>query len=314
MRLIRPTSTVLAACVFAVLLAASPASAAFPGKDGPIALEELPHGPTNDSKIYSLQRDRVRELTGGCCRDKDPYWSANGRRIAFARDGAIATMSARGRKVELLTKPTNAGGVRTRDSEPAFTPNGGRILFARFYETVNDFNSELFSIRANGRGLRQLTATPDIAESNPAFSDSGRLAYSQLAIRSFGGVPPDGVFLADRNARGATALRGAERGIYPDWSPNGRRVAFSGGTDDDGLQIFTVRNDGAGLQQLTVGPQAHGGVYSPSGRSVALIARTRLHVVSRNGRAAVVPTKLDGRRLRLWGLSWGPKAESPGSG
>ena len=56
--------------------------------------------------------------------------------------------------------------------------------------------------------------------------------------------------------------------VSPSWSPNGRRIAFSGYDDVgpngslNGYQsIFTIRTDGTGMRELF--PHSRRGYYSP---------------------------------------------------
>src|SRR4051812_5223270 len=107
------------------------------------------------------------------------------------------------------------------------TPPGrdGRIAF------VNDGGSghfQLFTVRADGSGLRKLTSLP-----------AGRDAY------------------------------------FPDWSPDGTRIAFTIATKS-GAQIWSIKADGSGLHQMThsaalisVTPR-----WSPDGRRI-LLARSK---------------------------------------
>jgi Tol biopolymer transport system component len=114
---------VLAPCV-GVGVAAEPAAAATDviavatnadgGRDTEIALV------TSDGTV-------VRFLTQNALDDRDPCWSPDRRRIAFARVGArrggIHVIGVAGRSVRRLT--------RGRDQAPAFSPDWKRVAFVR---------------------------------------------------------------------------------------------------------------------------------------------------------------------------------------
>jgi Tol biopolymer transport system component len=94
---------------------------------------------------------------------------------------------------------------------------------------------------------------------------SGRIAYTQ--VRDDGStaiylMKPDGT---DR--RCLVDTDGPD--TAPTWSPDGRWVAFQGGTDAQ-QDLFVVRADGTGLRQLTDTPEwEEMPVWSPDGRRIA---------------------------------------------
>ncbi len=61
----------------------------------------------------------------------------------------------------------------------------------------------------------------------------------------------------------------------PQFSPDGRRIAFASGRGVDRIAIWLANADGSGLVQLTRGPETYHGSprWSPDGRSIAFDAR-----------------------------------------
>jgi len=63
-------------------------------------------------------------------------------------------------------------------------------------------------------------------------------------------------------------------GDRPDWSPDGTRILFRTGSNREGgfgANLYTVRPDGKGLQQVTHNKPSHrvlAGSYSPDGTSI----------------------------------------------
>jgi len=61
--------------------------------------------------------------------------------------------------------------------------------------------------------------------------------------------------------------KGSFAAIYPAFSPNGKRIAFS----RFGIGIFTMNLDGGGLRRLTKGPRDAYPTWSPDGKKIAFV-------------------------------------------
>jgi Tol biopolymer transport system component len=61
----------------------------------------------------------------------------------------------------------------------------------------------------------------------------------------------------------------------PDWSPDGKRIAFNSSFEGQGaVEIYTVRPDGSGLRRLRREPKnsySFDPVWSPGGRRLAFV-------------------------------------------
>src|SRR5215212_5479669 len=75
----------LAAAGLVVVLYAQPAEANYPGKPGKIAFAGYER---NDSEIYTINASGggKRQLTDNSTRDRFPYYSPSGKRIAYVND------------------------------------------------------------------------------------------------------------------------------------------------------------------------------------------------------------------------------------
>ena len=104
-------------------------------------------------EIFVMRADgrNVRRLTNHFGDDQDPAWSPDGRSIAFARTfrntRELAVMDATGGGLRVLV-PGDINGA------PSWSPDGRRIAFER---APYGFGSEIWIVRADGSGLRQLT-------------------------------------------------------------------------------------------------------------------------------------------------------------
>jgi dipeptidyl aminopeptidase/acylaminoacyl peptidase len=136
-----------------------------------------------------------------------------------------------GRLNQLTEDPT--------DTEPAFSPDGTSIAYVRA--------GHLFSVRADGSGLRQLTSGTTL-DSRPLISPDGRLVVFER--RASAGAPAD-LYTVRAHGGGLHALvtSGADD-HEADFSADGSSIAFvrSVGANDD---VFSVRPSGAKLRRLT---------------------------------------------------------------
>jgi dipeptidyl aminopeptidase/acylaminoacyl peptidase len=161
----------------------------------------------------------------------------------------------------------------------------GTILFAATSTTVR--NWDLFTIRADGTELRQLTQTRQF-EQHPSWSPDGRkILFTQgdvmtnfdiYAMDEDGGNvqrltehaerdqraswSPDGgtiAFVSERDGDVAIWLMDANganqrklvKGREPSWSPDSRRIAFVSSSFHDNDEIYLIDADGGNMQRLT---------------------------------------------------------------
>lgn len=127
-----------------------------------------------------------------------PDMSRHGRKLAFASDRsgiwAIYTMRLDGRRLRQVTHPESGFG----DFRPRWSPRGGELVFMGGDATSNN---DIYVVRANGRGLRQLTSGPRFEE-HANFSPDGRRVI-------FGVFAPDAgarLYTIGRDGTGEKAL------------------------------------------------------------------------------------------------------------
>jgi Tol biopolymer transport system component len=160
----------------------------------------------------------------------------------------------------------------------------GRIAYARNVRG----NYDVYTIQADGTGPRRLTGHP-AAEFQPSYSRDGRRLVFVRALGASGsaaGQPeagqPAATELWTMNADGTDkrrVLRSPGYATCPDFSPDGRRIAFSQDATGDGTRVWTVGVDGTGLTQVSRGnrgldEQDNCPAWSPDGNRIAF---SRVH-------------------------------------
>jgi Tol biopolymer transport system component len=274
------------AVTLSVALMADAAHASFPGSNGRLAFvvhkwrqpatcsPDIPH--SCEPQVYAstvetvLPSGRGRRVLPTPTGESPlaPSWSPRGRALAFELGERLGVVRSDGTGWRLLPRLTSG------EHMPAWSPNGRRLAFTGSSVCCN----WLYTVRTDGSDLRRVIAQEAIA---PAWSVRGTIAFA-----NFTGVRPE----YSRLRRGLYTVRPdrshLERVFHeaadPDWSPNGRRIAFGFRGE-----VFTIRSDGRQLRRLTSGAQRRirsgAPVWSPNGRYIAFLRDEDLYVMRSRG-------------------------------
>lgn len=241
---------VAAVAATALVAIAAPAlsHAAYPGKNGRLAVE----GDTRPG-IWTVKPDGrdLTRITGKNGLPFNPSWSPNGRWIAFTRGGDLWKMRANGSEKERLVTGVPSD-VYTNIS---WSPSGRRLVF--------DKNDDLWMARADGTKRTPIISTTTI-ERSPSWSPKGGRIAFEFADGNTGDV---GLRLIKPDGSGETSIPNTELGFEPDWSPNGKRLVYQAA----GSGLFLIRPNGTGKKMF-----AKNGKYfvadpawSPTGKQIA---------------------------------------------
>ena len=162
--------------------------------------------------LLDLTTGETKRLTTGNDFKANPYWSPDGQYLVFElyrNDNLdIAIIGAQGGDMIPLTANPAA------DYEPAWSPAGREIVWV----SMRSGNPELWKLSLDNPDEStavQLTNTPTVQESNPAFGPNGdTIVYTDAAS------PYDVIWGHSATDPSAPAFE-AGQGLYPSWSPEG---------------------------------------------------------------------------------------------
>jgi Tol biopolymer transport system component len=244
-------------------------------------------GPCN-KEIFVINADGsgLRRLTRNAGADLEPAWSPDGQKIAWTSKGHgtgtdVFVMNADGSDQQNLTpKPGNQRG-------PRWSPDGQAILFTApppgppKPRSGAGWYHDVYAIKADGSGQRNLTHTPESGEGDPAWSpDEQHIAFTRFVA----GPPWEvGIVVMNADGSGKHAVAVTHKvgdaqwtGATIGWSPDGRRIAF-----DDHDAIYLVNADGSELRRLAQNAAFQS--WSPDGRKLIFGRRSDLWVMNADG-------------------------------
>jgi hypothetical protein len=313
-RLYRQALALCGAAVVLLLALTATAEAGFPGKDGRLAavLQEPgalycpdenagPHDCGWEDTIETFRRegsgrDQLAQRTTLSQGERLNHvaWSPGGRRIAYLRGTQPALMRADGSHRHLLRKGHFFGFYYS----VAWAPDGRHLFLGG--SSIENGNDGIYRVRPDGTHLHRLTHGGD---DDPAVSTKGVLAFERVVHGT------SWIFELRRpGARPKALLRGSD----PDWSPNGKRLAFS---RRNGIWLCSAT--GRRCQHVTESHLSEGDAHdpeapdrapawSPSGQWIAFVRRPDLYLVRPNGTGLHrVPLTIDSQQM--WDSpSWQP--------
>ena len=279
----RAAITMLAFTALVLAVPVGPSVAEVPGTNGKLVFGRWDPA-FGDTLMFTVNPDgsdltQIEPFPLEC-----PHWSPDGTRIATCgtpTGGATLIVNlATGVDREIpMPDPTLFTAC------PVWTTDARRLAC----ESFNDDGSRngIYTIRVyDGQGLRQITSVPDGDDIPCDYSPDGRslLLSRQDPARKDGQqqamfvVGADGSGLTRITPWGGSSYLPTPRGgRCGGWSPDGRWIAYTGGTG--GGNLYLVHPDGTGLRQVRIQTGtsryfAFDATWSPDGSRIALTMNT----------------------------------------
>ena len=162
------------------------------------------------------------------------------------------------------TAPTNTDAAvgtvdATISADGAIEIDASMVCNTRLALIRYNTQFDIFTVNQNGSKLKNLTHSAEANDVRPEWSPDGQ----QIAF-VMNQVPTPGIFVMNADGSGVKLL--AARGGSQQWSPGGKKIAF---TRQE--QIFVMNADGSGQKQLTTAggnePQ-----WTPDGKTLVFHA------------------------------------------
>lgn len=254
------------------------------------------------------------ELTGLTVR-----WSTSTPTVVSLSEGGVATALAAGQGVVIVTVAdfsTNVG-ITVRPVVDQLSTYSVGILFIRETIQFRGLALDERGVPVDGVEVEWTSSNPAVLEADPDGTMRA-LAAGSAVVEAVAGdkrkvvtvrvasAPADALLLSLLPEIGDAQLQVRTLGASGSWqtvhhagglrepvaSPDGRRFAFVGETQDGGRDLFLVNADGTGLERLTTNPGPDDQpAWSPDGRSIAFRSIV-------NGLADIWIIGVDGSGLR----------------
>jgi TolB protein len=226
---------------------------------------------SNQLFIMDMDDGKLRQLGDFPLGAETPVFSPDGQRIVFdtyvsENNNDVFTINADGSGLKQLT---DSPGY---DGHPHWSADGGRIVFNSDRTSPDpeagwsDRWHEIFSMKADGSDVQQHTRCEAVCTFGSLSPDGKTVLYRKVINAAgfnweLGSIEKNSeIFIADIDGGNETNIsNNAAFDGWPVFSPDGKRIAFASNRSGPARtgQIWLMKPDGSGLQQLSQGPRGH---------------------------------------------------------
>jgi TolB protein len=214
---------------------------------GSVVFSSNQNGGVFDLFLFIFEGSRLIQLTEQIGNVVSPSFSPDGSKILFANRASVGptslwTVDNTGENADLLYSGPNT--IVAAD----WSPTGDTVAFAMAVDQPDAY--EIFLIGADGSNVRQLTRGLAGIGGSLDWSPDGKylLIYA-------GPAGDKNIFRIDVTAETATQLTNGGNNAACSFSPDGQWIAFNSLRNNDQADIFIMRADGSGVQQVISDPE-----------------------------------------------------------
>ena len=263
--------------IFCILSCKTSSHAIKENKEEPMPTGVLSFLTTRDGnfEIYTMTADgkNVKNMTNNPALDFWSSWSPDGKQLLFYsnRDGnnEIYRMDADGKN------PVNLSNHPSNDYLPDWSPDGKKIVFT---SDRDHKNREIYTMKVDGSELSRLTKNDDFEEVPTWSRDGRRILFTRQINEVIDTTHTTNgeIFIMDatgKNEKRLTFKKGYDSGAK--FSPDGKKIAFYGPTEDKNYDLFIMNADGSNLVNLSIDVlEDYSPSWSPDGKYIAYSSGT----------------------------------------